>query len=195
MNLNFNQIDYIILAVIALGGLIGAYRGFIRSFFSIAKYVIIVVACKNYYKQVAILIESKEWAYDYIQTMTKGFLGDYGNIETVLQNATTVVIDVLAVILLFVLINLIMTILVAILDGIFKLGPLSGLNRLMGFIFGTIKSVVIMMFFVALLNPIIRVLPKENILFQLNESLIYKYMYMYNIFFKYLGEFFNSIAK
>lgn len=151
-------VDTSIFIICGLSTLIGYLSGLIKSFFSIASYFIAIYIAKMYYTSFALYM----LANTSIGTSINNFISEKSplDIEVIsmgnysLNSATLSIVNVISMILLFFMLKIALSIIVTILNGVFSLPLLNGLNKLGGGIFGFIRGVFIICIIFAIIVPL-----------------------------------------
>lgn len=189
--MHLNYIDIIILGIILLFGIKGFYLGFIRSLFNLLKYIFSLVLCKLYFKPISSYILNNEYVVRFIREWIKGLLIKIPNNNIFLDAIIKGIIDIVIILGIFFISNLILGVVISFIESIFKFKPLKIINKLAGFIFGSMKGLIILLLILTLIHPLLEMFPKETLIIDLNNSLLLKYLYMYNFVFKY----FNNLIE
>lgn len=106
-----------------------------------------------------------------------------------LQLATLIsdlAINILSFFIIFFAAQLIFFLLGKILNLFSKLPIVSQLNRFLGFVFGTMKAIVVLYIAFALLIPIFSLIPEKGIVDKINESVIGSELYNNNIIVRFM---------
>jgi len=171
-----NKFDIIILAVVLLFMAIGYYRGLIRSVLSLVQYFAVTVLA-IYFAPVfsKVLIEKFnldlliiDWAKNNIDLFanTIGIMS-----EEILKNITGRIINVLSIIILFIVLKLIFTFIIAILSKIGDLPIINVVNKLGGLIFGIITG-ILMVYLVIIIINWLPLASLDEIKIGLNQSIL-----------------------
>ncbi|SHH30801.1 CvpA family protein [Tepidibacter thalassicus] len=193
--MNFNYIDIGIVIMIFLFGLKGFHIGFIRSLFNFFKYIISLLVCKIYYKPVMDYILQDQKMYNFFKSFVENIFVKIVNTNILIEVITKVFIEITVILGIFIISNVILGMLINIVDSVFKFTPLKILNKSMGFVFGSIKGVIFLLLILTLLHPFLVLFEKEKLIIDLNNSLLIKYLYMYNFIFKYFNNFIEIFNK
>lgn len=184
-----NWLDYIIIAIIVLGVVYGAIKGFVHSVFSIGGLIISIIAAKKYHMFVAkFLID-----YTRIEDILLGFIQKNKVTEVFMfsipvnkgfsdlyQYITMVIINCIALLLAFMAARVCMLLLEALLSGVFKLPVLSVINRSGGAVLGLTQSILILLLCFAIFVPMSSIGKFDFIHQAIGSSLLSKYFYKYN---------------
>lgn len=189
--MQLNYIDIMILGIILLFGIKGFYLGFIRSLFNLLKYIFSLIVCKLYYKPISDYILGHEYMVTIVRGWIKGFFTKIPNNEVFIDIVTKGIVEIIIVLGIFFICNLLLGIAVSFIERIFKFKPLNIINKLAGLIFGAAKGLIILLLVLTLIHPLLGVFSEEKLIVDLNNSLLLKYLYMYNFIFKY----FNSLIE
>ena len=189
--MHFNYIDIIIMVILLGFGIRGYRFGLIRSLFNLVKYIAAIYICKMYFNFITNYIVGNEKIYGAIKNVVGLFLKKTFMKAFVLDTISKGVTQIIVLIMLFVISITIMSLIIKALESLFTLKPLNFLNKLLGFIFGLLKGLVILMILLTITHPIIAIVPKEKLILDLNNSTLLKYLYMYNFVFKY----FNNLIE
>lgn len=187
-----NWVDYIILSVITISVLYGAARGFIYGLFSIAGLAVSIIAAKKYYVNLAeFLVEKTKIeevllsfieknkvteAFTAIEPLEKGFSNLY-------QYITFVIINCIAIFLVFIAARVCVSLLEALLKEVFRLPVLSTINHSFGAILGLVHAILLLIFLYAMLMPLASLEKFQFINEAMTNSLLSKYFYQYNFIF------------
>lgn len=183
--MHFNYIDVIILGVILLFGIKGFHLGIIKSLFNLLKNIFSLIVCKFYYKPMSDYISESGYIFEYIKNFIKNSSLKILSYDSLIYVITKIIIDMIVVVGIFLISNIILGIILIFIERIFKFKPLNIINKFIGFIFGSIKGLIILLLILTLIHPLLSLFPKERLIVDLNNSLLLKYLYMYNFIFKY----------
>lgn len=111
---------------------------------------------------------------------------DYSSIEIITGNITTLLINVIGIIIMFIIANMILSILIRIVNMFFKLPILNSFNKVGGLLFGLIRGILVVFIIYALLTPIISLNPDGLIAIQTTNSTLGNYFYNNNLIIGYL---------
>jgi len=190
-----NHIDIIIIVIVLFFGIRGFINGFAVSVISLAKYALSIFFTSMYYKQLAQYITSNSTMLEFLNRLSNKLFSNLPNSETVIANSDVVFSQAIAIVLLFIFTNMLVSLIASFIDGMLKIKSIGFLNKLAGFIFGAAKGIILIMLAFIIINPFAALNPEGGFTRSLNESLLTKYMYMYNFMFKYFNsliEIFNS---
>lgn len=187
-----NWLDYIILSVITIGVLYGAARGFIHGLFGVGGLIISIIAARKYYGHFAEFLIEKTGIEDTLLTfieknkvseafaltlpLDKGFNNIY-------QYITIVIINCIAIFLVFLAARICISLLEALLKEVFRLPVLSTINHSFGAILGLIHAILLILFCFAMLMPLASLEKFDFIHQAMSNSLLSKYFYQYNFIF------------
>ncbi|CAH2215354.1 CvpA family protein [Tepidibacter aestuarii] len=187
--MNLNYIDFIIIILIGLFAIKGFHSGFIKSLFNLGKYLISIFICKTGYKPVVDYITQNENIYIPLNKFISNILINIIKNDTLVQATSKVLIQVIVILVMFIVSNIVLEMLINLLDDIFKFAPLNILNKSMGFLFGALKGFLILLIILTLIHPFLNIFEKQQLITDLNNSFLLKYLYMYNFLFKYFNDF------
>lgn len=190
-----NHIDIIIIVVVLFFGMRGFINGFAVSVVSLAKYALAIFFTSMYYKPLAQYITSNSTMLEFLNRLSHKLFSSLPNSQTVIANSDAIFSRALAIVLLFIFANMIVSLIASFVDGMLKIKALGFLNKLAGFVFGAAKGLILIMLVFIIVNPFAALNPEGGFAKSLNESLITKYIYMYNFMFKYFNgliEIFNG---
>ncbi|OPJ55442.1 CvpA family protein [Alkalithermobacter paradoxus] len=189
--MNFNYIDICIIATFLVFGISGFYTGFVRSFLNVVKYILSIFLFKLYYRQIAQYAINNEYLVNLIQRIINNLSNE--TIPTI--TISKIVIQTVVAILLFVGFSILLEMIVSSIDRVFKLKYLNLINRLMGLFFGILKGFIVISLILLLADPFLSIFKSDEIITVLNESILVKYLYMYNFVFMYLDSFIEIFNK
>lgn len=192
-----NWIDILIIALLGLGVLSGAIRGFVASITSVACMIISIIAAKLYYKALALfLLENtplkdvianfmmeKNVLQDFTGFMTGGamatFYSEYfeKDIHTFLSIA---IVNLISIIAIYFIARFVLAIVEGYVKSAAKLPVLNEVNRLGGGAIGLIKTVLILLLIFAAIIPVSNALPWQGFRDALQSSVLAGYFYSYN---------------
>ena len=171
-----NKFDIIILAVVFLFTAIGYYRGLIRSVLSLVQFFVVTML-SIYFAPIfsKILIEKFnldliiiDWAKNNIDLFanTIGIMS-----EEILKNIAGRIINVVSIIILFIVLKIIFTFIIAILSKIGDLPIINVVNKLGGLVFGIITGIIVVYLAIIIINwlPFASL---EEIKIGLNQSIL-----------------------
>jgi len=187
--MNLNYIDFIIIILIGLFALKGFHLGFIKSLFNLVKYLISIFICKMFYKTVIGYIIQNDNIYRPLSNFINNILISIMKNDALTQPTTKILIQVIVILIMFVVSNIVLEFAINFIDDIFKFAPLNILNKSMGFLFGGLKGFLILLIILTLINPFLIMFEKQQLIVDLNNSFLLKYLYMYNFLFKYFNDF------
>lgn len=187
-----NWLDYTILSVITILTLYGAARGFIHGLFSVGGLIISIIAAKKYYAYFAEFLIEKTGIEDTIlafivkNKVTEAFalkLPFDKGFNNIYQYITIVIINCIAILLVFLAARICLSLLEALLKEVFRLPVLSTINHSFGAILGFTHAVLIILFCFAMLMPLASLEKFDFINQAISNSLLSKYFYQYNFIF------------
>ncbi|MCT4507248.1 MAG: CvpA family protein [Tepidibacter sp.] len=187
--MNLNYIDFVIIILIGIFALKGFHLGFIRSLFNLGKYLISIFICKMWYKALIDYIIQNESIYTPLSKFINNILINIMKNDALTKVATKTLIQVMIILIIFIVSNLVLEIAINLIDDIFKFAPLNILNKSMGFLFGALKGFLILLIILTLVHPFLIIFEKHQLIIDLNNSFLLKYLYMYNFLFKYFNDF------
>ncbi|WP_099189718.1 CvpA family protein [Tepidibacter mesophilus] len=187
--MNLNYIDFIIIILIGLFAVKGFYLGFIKSLFNLLKYFISIFICKMWYPSVVDYIVHNENIYRPLSTVINNIVINIIKNDALAQSTTKILIQVILIIIMFAIINMVIQMAINFIDDIFKFAPLNILNKSLGFLFGALKGFLILLIILTLSHPFLIIFEKQQLIVDLNNSFLLKYLYMYNFLFKYFNDF------
>lgn len=190
-----NWLDYTILAIITIGVLNGAIRGFIHGIFRTCGIILAIIIGKKYYGSLAnLLIENtaiEEMLMDFIQNnkVVEAFSFVFppdGGLNNIYQFIAFVIINCISIFILFIGARICIALLEALLNEIFSLPVLSFFNHSFGAILGLVNGVLIILFLFAMLIPLASIEKFGFIYRSIDNSLLAKYFYQYNFIFNWI---------
>ena len=110
--------------------------------------------------------------------------------NTVGEMVSKLMIDIISVILVFLAVKIILYIAAVILDKFAQLPVINLMNRLAGLLFGLLKGGIIISVVLALLVPIISIVPGDALAQTLEASIITEYLYDNNLLLKLIEGYF-----
>jgi len=152
-----NKVDFVILCIIGLFMLFGYYKGLVKSIFSVVQYFIVISLAIVFSPAVSkILIERFNLDLLIINWIKSNIslVSDTVNIisEEILQNITGRIINVFSIVILFIILKIICTFVIAILNKIVNLPIISLVNRLGGLVIGAINGILVVYVLILLIN-------------------------------------------
>lgn len=139
--MEFEILDIIIFAIIAVSAIYGIFKGFVRQIVSILA-LMLGVWC----------------AFEFTEFLS-GYVRDLLSLE-VAQRTLHIIMFIVILIAVIILANLVGKGL----EGIIKLSMLGWMNRLLGFLFGAVKATIILsliVYAITYLNNIADIIPKD----------------------------------
>lgn len=196
-------IDLILIAIIALFTFIGYKKGLIKVAFGLVSFILAIVISVILYKPVSNFIIKYTPLDDYIESTiserltasetskeeTENMVSNYYNniknasTSVIASGISKTVINVSCMLVVFIVAKIILLFFKFIGDLVAKLPLIKQFNSAGGFIYGLLKSFVIiyiLLAIIALLSPIINI---NNIVSIINSSIITNIMYNNNIIF------------
>ncbi len=193
--MHLNYIDVGIIIIIFFFGIKGFCIGLVRSLFNLVKYIFSLFLCKLYYKTiVGYFLEKKEIIEFTTKYIEKIFI-NIAHQDALVTLITKIVIEGVVILGIFFLSNFVLRIAVDILEKIFRIKILNIVNKGTGFIFGSMKGTLFLLLVLTLIHPFLGLFEKEKLIVDLNNSLLLKYLYMYNFVFKYFNHFIEIFNK
>ncbi|KXZ40747.1 membrane protein required for colicin V production [Alkalithermobacter thermoalcaliphilus JW-YL-7 = DSM 7308] len=172
----FSFIDTIIIILFLISAINGFRLGFVRSLLSLLKYIISIYLLRLYYVPVVNFIITNEDMFNIVRNLLKNIVRENILLDTISKLA----IQSVVLIVLFMIFNIILDIIISKIDNIFKIKYLNGINRLLGLGFGLLKCFVILSLVISLVNPFLNLFKSDELITMLNQSVLLKYLYMYN---------------
>ena len=196
-----NWLDYTILAVITIGVLRGAVKGFIHGIFSAGGFIVAIIIGKKYYGSLAKLLLEKTTiekfliniiennkvieAFSFVFPADKGFNNIY-------QFVVLVIINCIAIFIVFIGARICIGLLEALLKEVFSLPVLSIYNHSFGAILGLANGILIILFLFAMLIPLASIEKFSFLYSSMEDSLLSRYFYDYNFIFNWI---LNSVTN
>ncbi len=187
--MSLNYIDFIIIILIGLFAVKGFHLGFIKSLFNLVKYLISIFICKILYKTSIDYIIQNENIYKHLSKFINNILINVIKNDALAQTTTNILIQIIVILVIFIMSNLVLELVINFIDDIFKFTPLNIINKSMGFLFGALKGFLILLIIITLIHPFLITFEKQQLILDLNNSFLLKYLYMYNFLFKYFNDF------
>ena len=164
-------VDYVIIAILALGFISGLRRGFIRTVSSIICLIISIMVAKTYYKTVTVfLVENTA-----IEEKIAGFLAEKAFVKNMLavpmgesavfsvSNSfvgdlnlfvTILIINALSMLIIFMAARFALGIAEGALCSVVKMPGLKEINSMGGAVIGLVKNVIVIMLVFTIITPI-----------------------------------------
>lgn len=180
----FNRADLIIIAIFILFALIGYFRGFIKTFFSLFSFFIsILIATKLYPFVSQFLIDKFNMNYRIKEWLAQKASLDITNnlFSPILDFFSSRCTDLLAMLLIFWIVRILLAILVRLLNGIANLPILNIVNRWGGLLIGAGEGILIVYVVLAILSIFNFAQLPGVIANDINASIIAKGLYNNNI--------------
>nr|WP_300005014.1 CvpA family protein [Tissierella sp.] len=192
-----NIIDVIILIIIALTAFSGYHRGFVLSFLSLVKIFISIIAARFIYPYAIEFLSQSTDIYKSLNTFLYPKISNLIS-ETSLFTADTItglIINLLVIIVIYSLINMVLSIIIRSIDNVFKLPVLNTINKFAGLLFGLFKGVLIIFIIYALLTPVIALNPQSSLAIATRASVLAQYFYRPEFLTNYLKQSFLDSLK
>lgn len=192
-----NIIDLIILSIIVLTALSGYHRGFILSFLSLVKIFLSIIIARITYPYVIQFLTQSTNIYNSINNFLYPKITNLIN-ERALFSAdsiTKLIINLLVMMVIYSIINLILSTIIVSIDRVFKLPVLNTVNKFAGLIFGLVKGVLIIFIIYALLTPVIALNPQSFIASATSASALAEYFYRPEFLTNYLKQNFQDLIN
>lgn len=139
--MNIGVLDILIMVIVVASAVWGTFKGFVRQIVSILALVLGV------------------WCAFKFTAFLSSFIMDMLSLS-IAQNTLHIIMFVVILIVVIILANLIGKGI----EGIIKLSLLGWLNRLLGFVFGALKAVILLsllVYIINYLNSVVEIIPKE----------------------------------
>jgi len=191
-----NWLDITIIIILLYNVLKGLRQGFIASVFNIIGFIISIYIAIKHYSTIYSFITNTPVLNGLFVALTEiilsiifyskskdnpGFLPDI-----ISDGIVEVIIMILSIIFVFVFINALVKILLGLVNNIFKVPVLKGLNKIGGMIFGLIKGFFIIYFLKVTIAPIALFFPESFIGKGLDNSLLFMYFGDLNLILNYI---------
>ena len=152
-----NQIDFIILGIIAAFLFVGYIKGLVRSILSLIQYVVVIFFAFQLNDAVSkLLIKQFEldgailnWLYNQFGLVENNL---YLLNEEMVQMFVARIINVIAFVVVFVILKIFFWILMTILNRVVKLPILNEVNKLGGMVLGGVEGILIVYILITLIN-------------------------------------------
>lgn len=162
--MNFNVLDIVLIVIVSLSILFGIIKGFIRELLSLAFFILAVVLAFLFYHEVGDMFMSSVKSRD---------ISNFAGFITI-----------------FVVVLIIGTVITYFAKKVFTIGPLKGVDKIMGGVFGLLRGILISAIIVFAL-----------VAFPVNDNLILKsglapyVMKTIDVFFNFLPEKYRDKAR
>ena len=152
-----NIIDVIISLTIGLTALIGYHRGFVLSFLGLIKIFLSIFIARITYPYAMNFISQNTRIYNSLNDFIYPKIMDLTSGQGLFSAATIsdLIIRLFIILVLYFVINIILSIIIRSIDSLFKLPVLNTLNKTAGLLFGLAKGTLIVFLIYALLTPFI----------------------------------------
>ena len=192
-----NWIDYLIIAILAVGVIIGFRKGFLKSVFSIICLLASIMVAKTYYKALTLfLVENTA-----LEEKITGFLSEKAFVKNILMSPsgesavfsisnsftsdlnafiTVLIINAISVLIIFIAVRFILGIAESILIDAVELPGLREVNSIGGAIVGLAKNIIIIMLIFTIITPISAIKALSGISDGIEASTLAEYFYAYN---------------
>lgn len=215
-----NWMDIVVVAILVIASIEGYIKGFVVSFIGIASWFIAIICAMKFYKHASDYIVANTPIYEKIHDVINDKLATVASVplnesssdifsyvklpkifegilspelsigNTVGEVISKLMVDIISMILIFVIVKILLIIIAMLLDKIVKLPILNVINRLTGLLFGFLKGGIIILVILALLVPIISVMPNDNLVETLEASKFAEYLYDNNLLLKLVEGYF-----
>lgn len=187
-----NWMDIIIIVFLLYSAIDGMGRGFLLSILNIAG-LLLALYFSNFFCSYAVtyilknthILPRLEGLFveriNNISPITTYLFNNSGNGQRLQTTISLFFIKAACFLCLFIIITFIINIFKDMIKGTVRRTPIKYADRLLGFIFGFIKGVVIVFLFFALMTPVMTLLSRDNqFVILLNSSAFTKYFFTYN---------------
>ena len=152
-----NKVDLIILGIILVFMFIGYKKGLIKVALSVVQYIIALILSVFFAPTLSkFLIENFNLDIKILDIVTKNismFTDNIGSISSeILKNIVGRMVNILAIIFLFIILKIVLGIALIILNKVANLPILSLVNRAGGLFFGALEGVLIVYIFTLIMN-------------------------------------------
>ena len=193
--MNSKYLDLIILILLLIGAFNGIHKGFLNSFLNIIGITVSIIFSKKFMLDVSSwLIKNTSIKNKLCSSLNKKIIGGssnaasfamkffYGDASKV-NDITNIFIDIGSFIGIFLFMTIILNVIKEIIFPSIKHGHLKTIDRVGGFIFGAIKSMILISLCFLAITPIITLMPPESNISQvIYTSKIAKLFLDYNVF-------------
>lgn len=192
--MNSKYLDLIILILLLIGAFNGGHKGFLNSFLNIIGITVSIIFSKKFMLDVSNwLIKNTCIKNKLCSSLNKKISGSsnaasfamkffYGDASKV-NDITNIFMDIGSFICIFLFMTIILNIIKEIIFPSVKHGHLKTIDKVGGFIFGIIKSIIMISLFFLAITPIITLMPPESNISQvIYTSKIAKLFLDYNVF-------------
>lgn len=192
-----NVIDIIILVIIALTAFSGYHRGFVLSFLGLVKIFLSIIVTRMIYPYAIEFLTQSTGIYKSLNDFLSPKISNLIS-ETSLFTADTItglIINLLVIMVIYSLINMVLSIIVRSIDKLFTLPILNTVNKSAGLLFGLLKGALFIFIIYALLTPVIALNPQSPIALLTRNSVLAQYFYRPEFLTNYLKESFLDLMK
>lgn len=145
-----NWIDIIVIFILIYGILKGLSLGLVGSIFNVIQIVLSLLVTKIYYPYIAEYITSNPRFYN----LLKDIITKVWESEIVVENILRISINVLAILIVFFIVNVLLALLLSIFSFLVSIPVLRQINEIGGMVFGLLKGLFIVYFLNLILYPI-----------------------------------------
>ncbi len=187
-----NWLDIIIISILIYRIAKGFKLGFVSSILSITRMILSIVLTKKYYPHIYGYINNNSKIYGLFHNMVQFILGilfhskskeDLNFIPNIISKGlVNLIIGFFSIILVFWLVNILISIFLGLFSFLRKTPILNQLNRIGGLIFGLLEGIFIIYILNFLLVPISSVFPNTFLGKGILDSNILKYVNSINLF-------------
>ncbi len=181
-----NWIDIIIISILIYRMLKGFTLGLVLSIFNIIQTILSVILTKRYYIYIYGYINNNPKIYNLFEKMVEFILGilfyskskkDFSFIPDLISKGLVgLIIKIFSIILIFWIINFLISIVLELFSFLLKTPILKGLNRISGLIFGLMEGLFIIYLFSFILSPISTIFPNTFLGEGIINSVILNYI-------------------
>ena len=192
-----NWIDYLIIAILAVGIINGFRKGLLKSVFSIICLLASIMVAKTYYKVLTLFLVENTL----LEERITGFLTEKAFVKNIMMSpsgessvfsmsnsftsdlnsfVTILIINAMSVLIIFIAVRFLLGIAEGILVGAVDIPGLKEVNSIGGAIVGLIKNVIIIMLIFTIITPISAIKLFSGISAEIETSAFAEYFYAYN---------------
>lgn len=181
-----NWIDIIIISILIYRMLKGFTLGLVLSIFNIIQTILSVILTKRYYIYIYGYINNNPKIYNLFEKMAEFILGilfyskskkDFSFIpDLISKGLVDLIVKIFSIILIFWIINFLISIVLELFSFLLKTPILKGLNRISGLIFGLMEGLFIIYLFSFILSPISTIFPNTFLGEGIINSVILNYI-------------------
>ena len=181
-----NWIDIIIISILIYRMLKAFTLGLVLSIFNIIQTILSVILTKRYYMYIYGYINNNPKIYNLFEKMVEFILGilfyskskkDFSFIPDLISKGLVgLIIKIFSIILIFWIINFLISIVLELFSFLLKTPILKGLNRISGLIFGLMEGLFIIYLFSFILSPISTIFPNTFLGEGIINSVILNYI-------------------